>query len=284
LFVCMAAADRLASAVGIGSGEDPTVLATISGMIVALAGGDTDTWARSTVRHRVLIAGRWVMLVGLPLVAVIALPPSVRHHWYAADPAALAGALIALIAYVGLARLPRFAPPAPNPAPAVPKLWTRDERTARLGVGGQTTFVRAYTMVFDVLVFVFLTFISFAAVLVGLAAHGWLVAAIASLAGVASVRAIVRAARIAVIADADGVTVRNLIRTRRVAWIDVSRIVPPSADDYRCVRIECRNGRQIRCKAVVASVFQRARRLDHIADDLAALLGPSAASAEMPAN
>jgi hypothetical protein len=70
--------------------------------------------------------------------------------------------------------------------------------------------------------------------------------------------------------------VRNLQLARLVSWGDLRRIVPPSADDYRYLRIDRLSGGPIRCTALAKNVLQRKHALDHYAGELAALVGPSA--------
>jgi hypothetical protein len=239
------------------------------------------TWSRATIRHRALVVACVVALVGLTGVAVLILPPPYRYKWYLDYPASLTFAAIVVCVFVLLSRRPGYGPPAMNQAePFIPpRLWTRDERAARLGMWGQMTIRRPYPILLSILTFVFLTLISLATTLVGLVLEAWAVAVIAALVSVLCGYLTIRAGRIEMVADADGITVRNLLRTHWVLWTDISGIVPASADNLRCLRIQRSIGRAIRCRAVVASVFQRAHRLDHFADDLTDLLGPPESAA-----
>ncbi len=191
-----------------------------------------------------------------------------------------------MYAYVAITRRPGFAPPVRESDDAqrqreeqlydVPiQLWAPEERAARLGAAGVVVYRRAYPVVFNALLFAFVILVSIGVAVVEGSVGGWAVMVAAIVVAVLSARAAVRAFRIAVIIDADGLTVRNVQRTHRVAWDTIVRIVPPSADDYRCLRIDLRRGRSVRCTALSASTFQRAGHLDRQAAELTALVGPA---------
>jgi hypothetical protein len=234
--------------------------------------------SRSTARHRVVVTLDFLVLIIAPDVAVRILPGTYRHEWYAIYPASFAASILVVYSYVALSRLPGFGPlasPADEPPqPLAARLWTPDQRVVRLGPSSRTVFRRTYPLVFNGLAFAFLTLVTFGLAVGVLSDHIWIVGVIAALVCLFFGRTAVRALRVAVIADADGVMVRNLQRTRRVPWGDVRRIVPPSADDYRYLRIDRLHGGPIRCTALAKSVFQRKHALDHCAGELAALVGP----------
>ena len=235
--------------------------------------------SRSTARHRIVTVVDCLVLIIAPVLAVHLLPQAYRHEWYAAYPASFTAAIFAVYAYVAVSRLPGFGPLAPpvdeSEQPAfVVRPWTPDERAVLLGVTGRTIFRRSYPIVVNVLAFAFVTLMSFGFALGALADDAWAIGVIISVICVFFGRTALRAFRVAVIADADGITVRNLQWTHRVAWGYIQRIVPPSADQYRYLRIDRLHGGPIRCTALAKSVFQRKRALDHYADELAELIGP----------
>lgn len=236
--------------------------------------------SRSTAWHRVVVILDFLVLIIVPELAVRLLPAVYQHEWYAIYPTSFAASILAVYSYVALSRLPGFGPlasPADEPPqPFAARLWTPYERVVRLGASGRSIFRRTYPLVFNGLAFAFLTLVTFGVSVGVLSDHVWVGGVIAVVVCLFFGRTAVRALRVAVIADADGIIVRNLQRTRRVAWGDVRRIVPPSGDDYRYLRIDRLHGGPIRCTALAKNVFQRKHALDHCAGELAALVGPSA--------
>jgi len=62
--------------------------------------------------------------------------------------------------------------------------------------------------------------------------------------------------------DHDGLTLRQLFRTRRIRWSDVDRISPATEDWQKYVGIVLKDGRRIRCAALGAGRGERSARLD----------------------
>ena len=62
--------------------------------------------------------------------------------------------------------------------------------------------------------------------------------------------------------DRDGLTLRQLFRTRRIRWSDVDRISPATEDWQKYVGIVLEDGRRIRCAALGAGRGERSARLD----------------------
>src|SRR5215475_2798990 len=256
----------------------PASSATMSG-IVAMTSVGGDPLSRSTFRHRVLVISNFVVLIAVPFLTVRLLPGAYRHEWYATYAAAFATMVLAVYAYVALSRRPGYGPlelpmEKPEQAVLVGQLWTPGERVARLGTSGRTVFRRAYPIVFNTPAFAFLTFVSLGVAAALLGDHAWAGGGVAAALCLFFGRTTVRALRVAVVADADGIIVRNLQWTYRVAWVNVRQIVPPSADVYRYLRIDRVHGGRVRCAALSKNIFQRRRALDRYADELAFLAGP----------
>jgi Bacterial PH domain len=74
--------------------------------------------------------------------------------------------------------------------------------------------------------------------------------------------------RTSVIVSPAGMTVRNTISTRRLAWSEVQGISPASADPMHYVRIMLTDGHVIRCAALAPTRFGGTRVLDRIAGEL----------------
>lgn len=260
-----------------GTGSAPLAASLAGWAAVAWVGGVISS--RDSARRWIAFLLCVLAIFGFPVVAVHLLLAASRHEWYALYPVSFATAVLTVYAYVAVSRLPGLgvlAPPTvePEKAVVVTRLWTADERAVRLGVSGRAVFRRAYPIIFNGFAFAFLTLVSFAFAVGALADDAWAAGVIISVICVLFGRTVARAFRVAVIADADGITVRNLQWTYQVAWGNIQRTVPPSVDDHRYLRIDRLHGGPIRCTALAKSVFQRRRALDHYADELGALIGP----------
>lgn len=260
----------------------PQTVATMSAVFCVLSlGGRPSTWRQWTAR----ITG-WALAIGVPPLPGHAVSALFGHHWYELWPAAFLGATMAVYGYAAITRIPGFEQPeqsmprSAEPAMTAPRLWTPAERATSFDDRGQVVFRRSYPIIFNSLFFGLLTFICVAPVTLTLSDHEWPGAAIAVVVFVFLGRTTFRSFRLVVIADDDGLLVRNLQRTHRVAWTEVGRIVPPSADGYGYLRIERRSGRPIRCTALAKSTFQRRFGPDQTAERLAGLVGPALVPAE----
>jgi hypothetical protein len=68
----------------------------------------------------------------------------------------------------------------------------------------------------------------------------------------------IRMARSAVVVTPDGLTLRDTLRTHRLSWSQVQYISPASDDPaFRAIGVVTRDGRQLRCAALMALRFER---------------------------
>ena len=77
-----------------------------------------------------------------------------------------------------------------------------------------------------------------------------------------------RVMRLNVQVDAQGVTVRNLGKTRRLEWSQVRGVRRASEDRSSCVRILLTDGSSVKCHALSPSVTYNTTRLDQLADGI----------------
>lgn len=78
--------------------------------------------------------------------------------------------------------------------------------------------------------------------------------------------------RVGVVADAGGLILHQLFRTRRIRWQDIERISPATDDVAKYVGVITKDGRRIRCAALGAGRLERSARLNSYVDELNAFL------------
>jgi hypothetical protein len=81
--------------------------------------------------------------------------------------------------------------------------------------------------------------------------------------------------RQAVIADANGLTLRNLFRSHRIPWDNIDKILSPAEDIMRAVTIVKKDGSKVRCGALTLGRIEGDHNLDPQTRRLSDLLARS---------
>jgi hypothetical protein len=212
----------------------------------------------------------------VPLV----LSDSNRHGWSPIVWVQLAASIVIVATFIAVTRLKSFAPPLVDLADKprrfqVARVWTLQERRAKLGGESELVFQNRW---FTVYLTVFLSVLTLACI--GLAIAGfvngvWFGGVVLTPACGSLVYAAWRAPRVALIVDADGLTVRNVLGTQHVSWEHIRMIVAPEVDWFGRLRLKLNNGASVSSGAVTNAGFRRSKRRARV-DQVVALWGPPA--------
>jgi hypothetical protein len=113
------------------------------------------------------------------------------------------------------------------------------------------------------LAFMSLVFLGF---VLGMAVeYFWVGVGLSSTLAVFNAWAAIRAARLGVVADSRGLTLRNILTTRRLAWAEVDCVLP-ATNAVRGVRIRRVDGKQVQCGGLALGQFEGPGRLNRVAE------------------
>jgi len=246
--------------------------ATFTGWFILLVTSGFE-WGRSSWRHRAAFAVAYVGTFVIAETASTLLPSSLSDRWYVASPVCTAASLLAVAGYVAISRLPGFEPPPPAEDEVEVKLvpLSPAERQELLGPSGQRVFRRAHPLAAIGGFFAVVAVVSLDSVVAGALSGVWYGSLLLAAPLWLSARAVWLTPQLAVIADADGILVRNFRGIGRIPWANVKRIVPPPYDTLLYTRIDTVSGKKVRCRALSVSIFEPEDRLNSAVAELEAL-------------
>jgi PH (Pleckstrin Homology) domain-containing protein len=241
---------------------------------------------RSTPRHRVLIVAAFV-LTFLTLTVPALLHLDGRSHWWPYYPVTAGLVLVVLVGYIALSQLPGWSPPLADTTPEPPsrfvpsRRWTADERRALLPESGRLTFRRRYVQIVYVAIFVLLAggavALAIAVFTVGdpVRSGNWFGGVFCVVAAISAVVVAIRARRIALEVDADGVTARNLFTTGHLRWDDVQWIRSPEGDWFGRIRFRGPRFTGFSSPVFGATLLPRRKQLRSDLDLINSMFGPA---------
>jgi len=250
---------------------------------------------RSSPRHRVLIATTLV-LVFLTLEFSTLLHLDGRRHWWPYYPITAGLVLVVLAGYIGMSQLPGWAPPLADTRPEPPSRFTpgrrltAEERRALLPESGRLTFRRRYVELVYAATFVLIaggaTALAIAAFAIGdpMRSGNWFGGVVCVVAAVSAVVVALRARRIALEIDADGITARNLFTTGHLRWDDVQWIRSPDGDWFGRIRFRGPRLMGFSSPVFVATVLPRRKPQRSDLELINSLFGPANQAGTPPVN
>jgi len=241
---------------------------------------------RSTPRHRVLIATTFV-LTFLTLTVSTPLHLDGRRHWWPYYPITAGLVLAILVGYIAMSQLPGWAPPLADTTPEPPsrftpgRRWTADERRALLSESGRLTFRRRYVKLVYAAIFILIaggaTALAIAAFVIGdpVRSGNWFGGVVCVVAAISAVVVAIRARRIALEIDADGITARNLFTTGHLRWDDVQWIRSPDGDWFGRIRFHGPRFTGFSSPVFGATMLPRRKQQRRDLDLINSLFGPA---------